>query len=320
MVALLAVLSEHGDWLADFGDPFFEQLFRIWLECELLAGDDDEDESGSIASSDVVFWLYSHGALPVDHFAHVWGAHLTGDPASVVPDMAARLIAARIPGIERLLGPSLPLLRPSLEADQVLQYEDILGISFLITWSFPAELAALEDFSEIVNFIWDYFNSPEAHGGEDSDFYLLAGTVAALADAGALPVGRDELRGRALGWIRDADPKLTFAAILGGVFVLLVCCRNEPAQLAADFWVTEKLAGIVEAALHGAEGFAMIGIAFALLLAQFCPEQAGELASLVAGLFDWWKSHGRVGEQQSIYLNWIPPVVDDLLPEDLRSE
>jgi hypothetical protein len=138
--------------------------------------------------------------------------------------------------------------------------------------------------------------------------------VAGLANAGALPVGLDELRGRALGWIAEADPESDFAAILGGVFVLLVCCRSDPAQLVADFWVTEKLAGIVDAAPDGAEGFAMIGIAFALLLAQVCPEREGELIRLVAGLSEWWKSCGMDKKEQNTYLNWIPPVIEDVLP------
>jgi hypothetical protein len=315
MVALLAVLSKQPEWLADFGDPFLGPLFKVWLDGEPF-GDDRASASG-----DVVCWLYCHGALPADHFGGLWVAHLTGEAIAVVPGMAARLIGARVAGIERLLCLSLPLLRPSLEAGQVLAYEDILGISFFVTWSFPAELAALDDFPEMVGFIWDYFESPEAVGGEASDFYLLAGTVAALADARVLPIGLDELRARALAWIAEADPAADFAAILAGVFVLLVCRRSEPAALAADFWVTEKLAGIVEAAPAGAEAFVLIGIAFALLLARFCPEQGVGLLGLAAGLSEWWKSCRIERAEQNQYLNWIPPVIADMtrIPEELRA-
>jgi hypothetical protein len=84
-------------------------------------------------SSDVVFWLYCQGALPADDFGGLWIAHLTSEPVGVVLDMAAPLIAP---------------------------YDLILGISFVITWSCPGELAALEDFPEVVNCIWDYFHSP----------------------------------------------------------------------------------------------------------------------------------------------------------------
>jgi hypothetical protein len=144
-----------------------------------------------------------------------------------------------VPGIERLLGLSLALLRPSLGEPTPPPDDVILRISFLITWSCPGALAALEEFSDVVNFIWDSFHSPEESGGEDSGLYVLTWTVAALA----LPVGLEELRGRALGWIAEVDPGLNSAAILGSVFVLLVCSRNQPAQLVTDLWVTEKLAG-----------------------------------------------------------------------------
>jgi hypothetical protein len=155
-----------------------------------------------------------------------------------------------------------------------------------------------------------------ARGGQDGDFFLLAGTVTALADAGALPVGLDELRGRALAWIGEADPARNFAAILGGVFVLLVCCRNEPGAVVPDFWVGEKLAGIVEAAPDQAEGFALIRIAFALLLAPLCPERAGGFARRAAGLLGWWTSCGMEREKPNTYPNWIAPVIEGLLPED----
>jgi hypothetical protein len=49
IVALLSVLSEHGEWLGDFSGPFLGPLLNIWLECELLVGDDaDAAECASI--------------------------------------------------------------------------------------------------------------------------------------------------------------------------------------------------------------------------------------------------------------------------------
>jgi hypothetical protein len=72
---------------------------------------------------------------------------------------------------------------------------------------------------------------PEESGGENSALDLLTGTVAGRGR----PVGLEELRGCALGWIPEVDPGLNSAAIVGGVFVLLVCSRNQPAQRVADF-------------------------------------------------------------------------------------
>jgi hypothetical protein len=91
----------------------------------------------------------------LEDFAEIWVSHLKDEAGSVLPDVAARLIAERVPGIERLSGLSLPLLPRSLGAAKSLAYEDVLGISFLIAWSSPMELAALDGFPQTLNFIWE---------------------------------------------------------------------------------------------------------------------------------------------------------------------
>jgi hypothetical protein len=59
---------------------------------------------------------------------------------------------------------------------------------------------------------------------------------------------------------------------------------------------------------------------FARLLTQRWLEQAGELPRLSAGFSDWRKSGGMKREEQNLCLNWTPPVIADVVPDEWRSE
>jgi hypothetical protein len=314
VVGLFEVLSRDPTLLADFGDPFLESIFSAWTS-------GDVSDTDIAAFRDLVSWLYLEGFVPIDHFGNLWVASLATETVYDLPHMAIKLVAARVSGIERLLPLSLPFLRPALAAGNSVAYEDVLGIAFVIAWSFPTEMAAWPELHSIVDFIWECFNGPELVGGEDIDFYLMSGTVAALIDARLMDVPMDEMRGRALGWIMEADPVNQCLTICGAICLLIVCCRDAPEALAQAFWVTEKLGMILDAGKGSQHGYALIAVTFAMQLIHVCPEHAVELVGLALRLVRWAESGGVSDREVNVYLRWMPPLARQVAPaaEDLEA-
>jgi hypothetical protein len=107
-------------------------------------------------SSNVVFWLYCHRALQGDYFGGLIAGACRGSNGFWVCrwHFWGRL--------SRRTKPPPP-------------YDVTLQSSLLTPWSRPGELTALEDFQDVVNFIWDYCHSPEESSGEDSGGPRAAG-------------------------------------------------------------------------------------------------------------------------------------------------
>jgi hypothetical protein len=271
--------------------------------------EDWEHLEESLPHDNLVFWLYHSQSLPMDHFISFCVGHITTDTWFFsLSDVVHRLIDAKTPGIERLMPESLPYLGRQLNSDPGIISEDILGMTFMIAWLFPAEIATWEDLPAIANLIWGFLNDADEPDREDVDFYLLTGILAAFLVIHVTPIGVDELTKWARDCAMEADPNVHSTKFFGALSILTISCLHEPARLAGTFWIAEKLAIITSQVPSPAMGCTMVGTCFLTLLAQACPERQLEIIELMTQLIAW-QSREANPEEQSFHLNWSPPIL-----------